>query len=76
VAAYRGHYDVIELWIASGREMHLGKSGDIYKTDAIGEAKKYRKTEVVTLLKRFKKNPNETRQAARVGIDWYNSMAV
>jgi len=42
-AAYRGHYDVIELWIASGREMDLGKSGDIYKTDAIGAAKKYRR---------------------------------
>ena len=75
-AAYCGHYDVIKLWIASGREMDLGKPGDIYKTDVIGAAKKYRRTEVVTLLERFKENPEETRQAARVGIDWYNSRAV
>ena len=38
-AAINGHLDVIKLWIASGREMDLGKPGDVYKTDAIGVAK-------------------------------------
>ena len=39
-------------------------------------SKEVSQAEVVTLLERFKENPEETRQAARVGIDWYNSMAV
>ena len=34
-AAYWGHLDVIKWWIAFGREVDLGKSGD-FKTDAIG----------------------------------------
>ena len=39
-AAYYGHLDIIKWWIASGREMDLGKPGDVDKTDAIGVAKK------------------------------------
>ena len=35
-AARIGHLDVIMWWIASGREMNLGKPGDVEKTDAIG----------------------------------------
>jgi len=38
-AAYWGYHEVIKWWIASGREMNLGKPGDIDKTDAIGVAK-------------------------------------
>jgi len=49
-AAQEGHLDIIKLWIASGREMDLGKPGDVDKTDAIGVAKKNGKTEGVTLL--------------------------
>ena len=56
-AAYGGYLDVIKWWIASGREMDLGKPGDVDKTDAIGGAKESNKTEVVTLLERFKENP-------------------
>jgi len=67
-AASRGHLDIIKLWIASGREMNLGKPGDISKTDAIGGAKEQGETEVVTLLERFKENPVETRHAMRVGL--------
>jgi len=52
-AAFYGHLDVIKWWISSGREMHLGEPGDS-KTDAIGGAKKRGKTEVATLLERFK----------------------
>jgi len=46
-AAWNGRLDVIRVWIASGREMDLGKPGDVDKTDAIGVAKKKGKEEVV-----------------------------
>ena len=48
-AARWGHLDVIKWWIASGREMDLGKPGD-KRTDAIGAAKKCGTPGVVTLL--------------------------
>jgi len=38
-AARNGFLDVIKWWIASGREMDLGKPGDVDKTDAIGGGK-------------------------------------
>jgi len=74
-AAYYGQIDVIKWWIASGREMGLGKPGDPGKTDAIGgakkeiesfydEAKKKSKTKVATLLERFKSDAAKTRSAA------------
>jgi len=53
-AAWNGRLDVIRVWIASGREMDLGKPGDVDKTDAIGVAKKKGKEEVASLLERFK----------------------
>ena len=49
-AAFSGYLDIIKWWIASGREMDLGEPGDVDKTDAIGVAKEYGETEVVTLL--------------------------
>ena len=67
-AAGYGHLDVIKWWIASGREMDLGKPGDVDKTDAIGGAKEQGKTEVVALLESFKKNPLDTRHAMRVEV--------
>ena len=39
-AAYYGHLDIVKCWIASGREIDLGKPGDVDKTDAIGIAQK------------------------------------
>jgi len=46
-AAFNGHLDVIMWWIASGREMDLGKPGEICKTDAIWEGKgERRETEI------------------------------
>jgi len=59
-AAFDGHFDIIKWWIASGREMDLGKLGDVDKTDAIGRAKEEGNTEVVTLLERFKSDPGES----------------
>jgi len=64
-AARDGYLDVIRWWIASGREMDLGKPGDIKKTDAIGAAKQQDKTEVVTLLERFKGDAAKTRSEVR-----------
>jgi len=74
-AANNGHLDIIKWWIASGREMDLGTPGDVYKMDAIGVAKKRGEAEVVTLLKRFKENPAETRHQVRMEIGWYNGFA-
>jgi len=72
-AAINDHLDTIKWWIASGREMDLGKPGD-RKTDAIGAAKKYGRTEA-TLLGRFKEHPEETRHAMRVELGWYDAVA-
>jgi len=64
-AAAHGHLDIIRWWIASGREMDLGKPGDIKKTDAIGGAKERGKKEVVILLERFKSDAAKTRSEVR-----------
>ena len=45
--------------------MDLGTPGDIYKTDAIGGAKQEGKTEVVSLLERFKSDAAKTRSEVR-----------
>jgi len=54
--------------------MDLGTPGDI-DTDAIGVAKKRGKTEVVTLLERFKNDASKTRHAVRVELGWYDNLA-
>jgi len=74
-AASHGHFDVVKWWIASGREMDLGKPGDVEKTDAIGVAKKRCKRDVVALLERFKENPVETRDTVSVELGWYDEAA-
>ena len=74
-AAYYGHLDVIKWWIASGREMDLGKPEDVDRTDAIGVAKEYGETEVATLLERFKNNPEETRHNMRVELGLLDELA-
>ena len=74
-AARYGHLDIIKWWIASGREMDLGKPGDVSKTDAIGVAKKYGKTEVATLLERFKNDASKTRHGVRVELGLLNELA-
>jgi len=74
-AASSGHLDIITWWIASGREMDLGKPGDIDRTDAIGVAKKNGNAEVVALLERFKSDAAKTRHAMRVELGWYDEAA-
>ena len=73
-AAYQGSLDIIKWWIASGREMDLGKPGE-WTTDAIGRAKKNGKTEMATLLERFKSDATQTRHAMRVELGWYDLAA-
>ena len=75
LAAFSAKLDVIKWWVASGREMDLGKPGDVGRTDAIGEGKKIRYAELVTLLERFKSDPTQTRQATRVELGWYDELA-
>jgi len=72
--ACNGHLEIIKWWIASGREMDLGKPGD-GKTDAIGAAKERDETEVVTLLERFKENLEQTRHALRVELGCLDDLA-
>jgi len=67
-AACFGPHDVIKWWIASGREMNLGKPGDIDKTDAIGVAKGNGKTEVVSLRRDSRAMP--PRQGVKSGWNW------
>ena len=52
-AADNDRLDVIRLWIASGRELDLGKPG---------------MTKVVTLLERFKRDPGKTRSEVRMEL--------
>jgi len=73
-AAFFGHLDVIRWWIASGREMDFGTPGDYY-TDAIEAAKDYGKTEVITLLEDFKKNPEKTMHQVRMELDLFDEAA-
>jgi len=61
-AAWYGHRDAIKWWIASGREMDLGKLGDEY-TDA--EAERDSQSEIVTLMERFKSDAAKTRSEVR-----------
>jgi len=75
VATANNRIDVIKWWVASGREIDLGKPGDVDKTDSIGVAKMYGKTEVATLLERFKENPVETRHAVRLELGWCDEAA-
>jgi len=74
-AACCGHVDVVKEWMATGREMNLGKPGDVDNTDAIGVAKEEGETEAATLLERFRENPQEARHAVRVELGWYDEAA-
>jgi len=67
-AAANGHLDTIKLWIASGREIDLGKPGDVEYTDAIAQAKKWGRAEIATLLERFKSDATKTRSEVRLEL--------
>jgi len=75
-AAHNGHLNGIKWWIASGREIDLGKPGDVDKTDAIGGARKTGKTEVATLLERFQDDASKTRSEVRLELGITGQSAV
>jgi len=54
--------------------MNLGAPED-RETDAIGVAERRGETEVVTLLERFKENPEKIREAMRLELGWYDVAA-
>ena len=58
------HIDIIRWWIASGREIDLGKLAD-FMMDAIETARENVQGEIAKLLERFKENPEETRGEVR-----------
>ena len=74
-AAWSGRLDVIRWWIASGREMDPGTPGDVFHMDAIGVAKNWSWTKVVTLLERFKENPGVIRHQVRVELGLLDELA-
>jgi len=69
-----GRLEIIKWWVASGREMDRGKSGN-WGMDEMGMAKMFKRTEVVTLLERFKENPEETRYQVRAGLGLIDELA-
>jgi len=73
-AAYSGRLDV-KWWIASRREMDLGRPGETGTTDAIGGAKSYGNSDVVSLLERFKEHLEETRHSVRVELGCLDELA-
>jgi len=54
--------------------MDFGKPGD-EKADDIGAAKRQGKTDVVTLLERFKSDAANTKHRVRLELGWYDEMA-
>ena len=81
--AYQGRLDIIKWWIASGREIDLGKPGNS-QTDAVGQAKKQGNTEVAALLERLQEQgkqegegeQEEVRHGVRREVGWYDEAAV
>jgi ankyrin repeat protein len=74
LAAEYGYLDTVKWLIASGREIDLGEPGD-WNTDAIGQARKKSRTEVVSLLERFKEDPDQTRHEVRVELGFFDDLA-
>jgi len=55
--------------------MDLGKPGDVHRTDAIGAAKERGKTNVVTLLERFKNDASKTRSEVKLDLGLVDELA-
>jgi hypothetical protein len=67
-AAKYGYLEIIEWWIASGRDMDMRhpKRGD----DVIRRANKIGNSKVVSLLERFRDHPEKTRNEIRKKVGW------
>ena len=59
-AAREGQLEIIKWWIASGRDMDLGRPET--PSSAVEVAENGGKREVVALLERFMRNPEDTRR--------------
>jgi len=55
--------------------MDLGKPGDVDRTDAIGRAKQRGRTDVATLLERFKNDATKTRHVMRAKLGLLDDLA-
>ena len=73
-AACDGFLELIKWWIASGSGLDLGEPGN-EKNDAIGGAKKRMKTEVVSLLERFRDHQEKTRHDIRKELGCFDELA-
>jgi len=73
-AAVEGFLPIVKTWIASGREIDLGKPGN-EKTDVIAAAGRKKKLEVAGLLERFRENPESTRFEVRTELAWFDEVA-
>jgi len=78
-ASREGNHQVVELLIASRRDLgdRMNKKGTWLAKDytALEIARKYGKTEVVSLLERFKTNPTQTRHELRVKLGILDELA-
>jgi hypothetical protein len=68
-----GRLELIKWWIVSGREMHLETARNF--NTAIGVAKKWGKTDVVSLLEKFETNPTQTRHEVRIELGCFDELA-
>ena len=68
--SYLGHCKAVELFVASGRDLHVDRKGkwDANSYTALEIARKRKMTKVVWLLERFTANPAHTRQQIRVTL--------
>ena len=66
--AANGDLASLRSWIASGRDMDLGKPGN-KKTDAIARAKMANKGKAVSLLEAFQAAPERTRSMIKTELD-------
>jgi len=73
-AACHGELESIQWWIASGREMDLGRLGN-RPSDAIKAASESPGSGVGDLLESFKENPLKTRHKVRTDIGWHGPAA-
>jgi len=73
-AAGNGHVGVVERWIASGREVDLGRPGNPL-SDALGAARWQGMTEVAELLNHYRRDPAKARHEARLRLGCQEELA-
>ena len=68
-AAVRGHGGIVKWWLASGRDVvvpaAVSVGQDVVETVRSFEARRLQSASVVSLLEKFSKNPQKTREAIK-----------